>query len=115
MFFRIATLRMTNTEVLSNSNSDAIKKWIPPERLPRAMPTEEVYKLPNRIVNMLDGQVILITGATGFMGKVLLEKILRISDVDTIYLLIRNKKGKDSRQRVEELYHSPVSLFLFCL
>lgn len=31
----------------------------------------------NRVVQMLRGRHILITGATGFMGKVLLEKLLR--------------------------------------
>lgn len=69
-------------------------------------------KLPNRVADMLAGRAILITGGTGFLGKVLLEKILRTcSDVDTIYLLIRAKKGKESCQRVEELFASPVSDF----
>ena len=72
----------------------------------------DVSKLPNRVADMLAGRAILITGGTGFMGKVLLEKILRTcSDVDTIYLLIRAKKGKEPCQRVEELFASPVSDF----
>lgn len=31
----------------------------------------------NRVVEMLRGRHIFITGGTGFMGKVLIEKILR--------------------------------------
>lgn len=37
---------------------------------------------------------ILVTGTTGFLGKVLLEKILySLPEVNTIYILIRGKKG----------------------
>ena len=42
---------------------------------------------------------ILITGGTGFVGKVLLEKILRSLDSNKIYLIIR-----DSKQTAEEKY-----------
>jgi len=35
-----------------------------------------------------------LTGATGFVGKVVLEKILRsLSDFNCIYLMVRAKKG----------------------
>lgn len=103
---------MTNTALLSKEHTDkkpdALKKWMPSERLPPPKPIEEVNDMPNRIVDVMKGQVILITGATGFLGKVLLEKIVRICDIDTIYLIIRTKKGKDPRQRVEEIYNSPL-------
>lgn len=47
---------------------------------------------------------------TGFMGKVLIEKLLRsCSTIENIYLLIRQKKGKDIHTRVEELFDDPVS------
>ena len=72
----------------------------------------DLSKLPNRVADTLAGRAVLITGGTGFNGKVLIEKILRAcSDVDTIYVLIRAKKGKEPRQRVEELLASPVSHF----
>ena len=36
------------------------------------------------------GKTILLTGATGFLGKVVLEKVLRsLSVVKTIYLAIK--------------------------
>jgi fatty acyl-CoA reductase len=45
------------------------------------------------IVPFYRGKNILITGATGFVGKVLLEKMLRSLEINRIYLLVRTKKG----------------------
>jgi len=49
----------------------------------------------------LSGKRLFITGCTGFLGKVLLEKIIRsISDVADIYLLVRgNAKYKTGKER----------------
>ncbi|XP_059613253.1 fatty acyl-CoA reductase wat-like isoform X2 [Phlebotomus argentipes] len=45
-----------------------------------------------------------MTGGTGFLGKIIMEKIMRTCQIDTIYLLIRDKKGKDMHSRVEDLF-----------
>lgn len=46
------------------------------------------------IADFYGGKNILITGATGFMGKVLVEKLLRdCRDVKNIYVLVRMKRG----------------------
>lgn len=59
---------------------------------------------------------ILITGASGFIGKVLLWKLLNsCSSVDTIYVLIRSKRGQDIQTRLENLLEAPVSNFFFSL
>ncbi|XP_065217208.1 putative fatty acyl-CoA reductase CG5065 [Planococcus citri] len=51
---------------------------------------------------------ILITGATGFMGKVLLWKLLHsCSQLDTIFVLMRSKHGKSSMSRNTEFFNSP--------
>ncbi|KAM3137875.1 hypothetical protein pb186bvf_009956 [Paramecium bursaria] len=42
---------------------------------------------------------ILITGTTGFVGKVLLEKVLRVLQPQRVYLLIRTKKGQETYER----------------
>ncbi|XP_063541183.1 putative fatty acyl-CoA reductase CG5065 [Cydia strobilella] len=45
---------------------------------------------------------IFITGATGFLGKVLVEKLLRCCpELEAIYLLMRDKKGQSSDQRLK--------------
>ena len=55
------------------------------------------------------GRDVFITGTTGFMGKSLLETLLRTCpDVGHIYILIRPKRGKDVTQRVDELLKSQV-------
>merc|ERR1711990_398204 len=48
-------------------------------------------------------KTVSITGATGFMGKVLVEKLLRSTSVARIYLLIRPKKGVLTQQRLAVL------------
>lgn len=48
---------------------------------------------------------IFLTGATGFLGILLLEKLLySCPNISTIYLLMRNKKEKNVETRLEELF-----------
>ncbi|XP_036147918.1 putative fatty acyl-CoA reductase CG5065 isoform X3 [Monomorium pharaonis] len=45
---------------------------------------------------------VLITGGTGFMGKVLISKLLlSCPDIGNIFLIIRKKKGYDSHSRLQ--------------
>ena len=47
---------------------------------------------------------VLVTGGTGFMGKVLLAKLLMsCPDIGAIYVLIRDKKGVPSTSRLTDL------------
>ncbi|XP_020290992.1 putative fatty acyl-CoA reductase CG5065 isoform X2 [Pseudomyrmex gracilis] len=53
------------------------------------------------------GQTIFITGATGFIGIVLLEKLLRsFTDICKIYILIRPKKEQSIESRLNELFEN---------
>lgn len=62
------------------------------------------------IESFFANSVILVTGATGFLGKALLEKLLRSCPrLGTIYVLIRSKKGQAVEQRHQELMNNPVS------
>ena len=69
----------------------------------------DIENFPDRIAECFKGRKILITGGTGFMGKVLVEKFLRVlPDVGHIYLLVRPKKGKGPKTRLDEIFNSPV-------
>lgn len=55
------------------------------------------------------GKNLFITGASGFLGVSLLEKLLRtIPDVGTIYILLRPKRGKKIEERLEEIKKNSV-------
>ncbi|XP_063165445.1 fatty acyl-CoA reductase 2 [Candoia aspera] len=50
------------------------------------------------------GKSVLVTGATGFLGKVLVEKLLHsCHDVKAVYVLVRPKDGCSMQTRVENL------------
>jgi len=71
------------------------------------MTTDPIKSIPE----FYAGQSILLTGATGFLGKAFIEKILRsCPDVREIFLLMRPKKGLNVNQRIEEILNLPVSL-----
>ncbi|XP_060533075.1 fatty acyl-CoA reductase wat-like [Cylas formicarius] len=51
------------------------------------------------------GVNVLVTGSTGFLGKTLVEKLLRsCPTVSSLYLVIRSKKGKCMEERLDELF-----------
>ena len=57
------------------------------------------------IVDFYKGKTIFITGATGFVAKVVLEKIMRCApEFKRIYLMVRPKKGLSLESRLEEIF-----------
>jgi len=66
-------------------------------------------KTKSKIVSFFINKTIFITGVSGFMGKVLLEKLLYCcSDLDKIYVLMRSKKGRSVETRLDEMFKLPV-------
>jgi len=60
------------------------------------------------IPEFYNGKSVFITGGTGFLGKLIIEKLLRsCPGIENIYLLCRSKKGKDINERLEEITSSP--------
>ena len=54
------------------------------------------------IKEFYDGKTIFLTGTTGFVGKVVLEKILRsLPNIKKLFVMVRDKKGMSVRQRFE--------------
>ncbi|KAG5670819.1 hypothetical protein PVAND_001057 [Polypedilum vanderplanki] len=60
------------------------------------------------IAEFYNGKSIFITGGMGFLGKVIVEKLLRsCSGIEKIFLLARSKKGKNVNDRLDEFINSP--------
>jgi hypothetical protein len=66
------------------------------------------------IASFLSGKNIFITGGTGFLGTVLIERLLSATpDIGKIYILIREKNGISPELRVERMMAKVVSYLPF--
>ncbi|CAB4283219.1 unnamed protein product [Prunus armeniaca] len=55
------------------------------------------------ILGYLQNKTILVTGATGFLGMVFVEKILRVQpDVKRLYLMLRASDTKSATDRMHD-------------
>lgn len=55
------------------------------------------------------GKNIFLTGVTGFVGKALLEKLLRCCpEVGNIYCLVRAKKNQKGTERLRNIFNDKV-------
>ncbi|XP_053686037.1 fatty acyl-CoA reductase wat-like, partial [Sabethes cyaneus] len=55
------------------------------------------------------GADVFITGGSGFLGKVLIEKLLRsCPDIGHVFVLLRQRKGKSAEERVKEIVQIPL-------
>ncbi|XP_035903528.1 putative fatty acyl-CoA reductase CG5065 [Anopheles stephensi] len=78
-------------------------------------PTDSVQTVSNtdegkalHVSEFYRDSVVLVTGSTGFLGKVLVEKLLRSFGVKKIVLLIREKRGTSSAQRLQQMISDPI-------
>lgn len=69
-----------------------------------------------QVRDFFKGRNVFITGGTGFMGKVMIEKLLySIPNIGNIYILIRPKRGKSVQQRLVDITKLPVSIIKLSL
>ncbi|XP_072143729.1 putative fatty acyl-CoA reductase CG5065 [Dermacentor andersoni] len=67
----------------------------------------------SQVAQFYKDRVVLITGGTGFIGKVLLEKLLRsCSGLKRVYLLVRSKRGKEPQARLKKMFDSQVCAYI---
>ncbi|XP_075741669.1 putative fatty acyl-CoA reductase CG5065 [Rhipicephalus microplus] len=79
------------------------------QQLPRSFMPEMVDQNSedSEIARFYQDRAVFITGGTGFIGKVLLEKLLRsCPGLKRAYLLVRSKRGEEPRARLEMMFNS---------
>ncbi|KOX74314.1 Fatty acyl-CoA reductase 1 [Melipona quadrifasciata] len=71
--------------------------------------TKEESNCKSQIRKFYAGKRILLTGCTGFLGTVILEKILRTcAEISKLYILVREKKNVGIEDRMKELFENEV-------
>ncbi|GBF91009.1 hypothetical protein Rsub_03864 [Raphidocelis subcapitata] len=73
---------------------------------PQAAPTAEVLY---SITAHFDGACnVLLTGASGYIGSLVLEKLLRSTTVGRVYVLLRSRRGVAPAERLAKLLTGPL-------
>ncbi|CAH2101835.1 unnamed protein product [Euphydryas editha] len=60
------------------------------------------------VLKFYDNAVVFLTGGSGFIGKQLIEKLIRSCNIRKIYILIRVKKNKGAIERLKAILDDPV-------
>ncbi|XP_044261428.1 fatty acyl-CoA reductase wat-like [Tribolium madens] len=61
----------------------------------------------SEINEFFKNQTVFLLGGTGFLGKFLIDKLLRLNEISKIYILVRPKKGKSVDERFCDLFDFP--------
>lgn len=67
----------------------------------------------SKVARFYDDRSVFITGGTGFIGKALVEKLIRSCNIRCVYLLVREKRNKTTSERLVELLNSKIFMRLY--
>ncbi|XP_067618349.1 fatty acyl-CoA reductase wat-like [Eurosta solidaginis] len=65
-----------------------------------------VDETPSDLQNFYRNKTVFVTGGTGFMGIVFIEKLLRATEVKRVYMLVRPKREKSADERLAILFQN---------
>lgn len=93
----------------------ARRKWTDKETMEEICIASDISSKVNddipTIASFLAGKNIFITGGTGFLGTVLIERLLSATDdIGNIYVLIRGKNGFSPELRIKRMMSKTVSI-----
>ncbi|XP_053945507.1 fatty acyl-CoA reductase wat-like [Anastrepha ludens] len=66
------------------------------------------FNVNSEIQNFYRDKSVFLTGGSGFLGKVYIEKILRATEVKCVYILIRPKKDQTVEDRIDAMFSNPL-------
>ncbi|XP_063898594.1 fatty acyl-CoA reductase wat [Helicoverpa armigera] len=83
------------------------------QALKHQIPMNEVIDRGDSDVQQFySGATVFVTGGSGFLGKQIIEKLLRSCNLKKMFVLLRPKKGKTIQERLDYLLKDPVYDFL---
>lgn len=73
----------------------------------------DFVKPESNIQEFFKNKSVFVTGGTGFLGKLIVNKLIRsCPQIKHIYLLVRDKKGKSAQERLDDIFNMPVCIFM---
>lgn len=66
------------------------------------------------VIDYFRGKTVFLTGATGLLGRQVVEKLLHCTEVDKIYILMRAKRNKSIVEREKEYVQNQLFKFRLC-
>jgi nucleoside-diphosphate-sugar epimerase len=71
---------------------------------PAPVTTTSLYSVREQF----DGSTVFLTGATGYVGSLVLESLLRTTDVAKVYVLMRGRRGLAAQARLDAVLSGPL-------
>lgn len=64
--------------------------------------------MSSAVTDFYKNKNVLLTGGTGYFGKMIIEKLLRTTEVKNIYLIVRDKQDIDFEKRVTKMFEEQI-------